>query len=290
MRTCSLPQIVERARPLLGTFVAIRVHDLPEPFAHSAIDAAFAEVTATQKAMSFHRLDSDVSRLNREAYCRPVRINPHTLAVLHLAQYFAEETDGVFDITTAAQLVDRGLLPKPDSFLSPDPHASWRDIEFGPEASVRFRRPLWIDLGGIAKGYAVDRAVVCLSRHGVRRCCVNAGGDLRVLGASPERIWLRTDERPNLLTAVLELQNCSLASSGWRSTDTAAAIHVDGVSRRPVGGAFACVVAESCAVADALTKPVLALRTRCDALLRRVRARAHLSGNDGNWEHFGARV
>jgi FAD:protein FMN transferase len=280
---------VERARPLLGTLVAIRVHDLPEPSAHCAIDIAFAEIAATHRAMSFHDPDSDVSRLNREAYCRPVPVSPHTRVVLRLALCFAEATDGVFDITTATELVRRGLLPRPGSSFHPDPEASWRDIEFGSDGTVRFHRPLWIDLGGIAKGYAVDRAVVCLSRHGVHNCCVNAGGDLRVVGASPECISLRTGARQSPLEAVLELEDGSLASSGEYAADAASCAHLNGVSRRPVGcGAFACVIAESCAVADALTKPVLALGVRCDAALRRFGATAHLLGADGTWQHFGA--
>ena len=288
MQSCSRSP-VERARPLLGTLVAIRVDDLPEAFAHRAIDAAFAEIAAAHRAMSFHQPDSDVSRLNRDAYCRPVQISPHTRVVLRLALCFAEATDGVFDITTAAQLVRRGLLPRPELSFHPDPDASWRDIELGPEGAVRFRRPLWIDLGGIAKGYAVDRAVVCLSRHGVRRCCVNAGGDLRVVGAAPVRIRLRVGHQPISFAAILELEDGSLASSGEYSDDAAPSTHFDGTSRRPVGrGAFACVVAESCSVADALTKPVLALGRGCDLVLRRFGATAHLLGADGNWQHFGA--
>ena len=132
MRSCSRPPSVEHARPLLGTLVAIRVCDPPEEQAHRAIDAAFAEIAATQETISFHQPDSDVSRLNREAYCRPVRTSPHTRLVLRLAQSIAAETEGVFDVTTAAQLVERGLLPKPESFFAPDPRASWRDIVFGP--------------------------------------------------------------------------------------------------------------------------------------------------------------
>jgi thiamine biosynthesis lipoprotein len=269
---------------MLGTLVAIRVYDLPEADAHRAVDAAFDEIAATQQAMSFHDPDSDVSRLNREAYCQPVRVGPHTRLVLRLA----EATDGAFDITTAAELVEWGLLPRPESFLPPDPQASWRDILICSNGEVSFRCPLWVDLGGIAKGYAIDRAVACLSRHGVRRCCINAGGDLRVVGPSPERIRLRVGQGPTSFAAVVELENGSLASSGDHLAD-ATPIHVDGINRRPVGrGAFACVVAESCAVADALTKPILALGEHCDALLRHLGATAHLIHANGDWQHFGA--
>jgi thiamine biosynthesis lipoprotein len=209
--------------------------------------------------------------------------------VLQLAQYFAEATHGIFDITTAAELVSCGRLPRPESFLPPDPEASWRDILLCANGEVSFRRPLWIDLGGVAKGYAVDRAVTRLLRHGVRRCCVNAGGDLRVVGASPERISLRTGAERPAFAPVLELENGSVASSGGGSTDAAPAMHIDGINRFPVGqGVFACVVAESCAVADALTKLVLAQGTRCSAALRRFGATAHLLDKDGNWHSFGA--
>src|SRR5579864_5669699 len=110
MRSC-LHSPAERAWPLLGTLVAIRVHDLPEADAHRAIEAAFAEIADTHRAMSFQDPDSEVSRLNGEAYCRPVQISAHTLLVLRLAQCFAEATNGAFDITTAANLVRWGLLP-----------------------------------------------------------------------------------------------------------------------------------------------------------------------------------
>jgi thiamine biosynthesis lipoprotein len=274
---------------MLGTLVAVRVCELPEPEAHRAINAAFAEIAATEQTMSFHHPDSDVSRLNRAAYREPVQVNPHTLLVLRLAQYFAEATHGIFDITTAAQLVAWGLLPRPDSPSSPDPRASWRDVLFGPNREVSFARPLWIDLGGIAKGYAVDRAVVCLGRHGVRHCCVNAGGDLRVVGIGLQRVGLRTGEAPAAFAGAVDLENGSLASSGRCTADAGPASHVDGVTRRAAGtGAFACVVAESCAVADALTKPVLSLGPRCAEVLRRFGATAHMLDAGGTWRHFGA--
>lgn len=278
---------VEGARPLLGTIVSIRVYDLGEGDAHCAIHAAFDEIAATQQAMSFRGLNSDVSRLNREAYCQPVQVGPHTHLVLRLAQYFAEATDGAFDITTAAQLVETGALPRPESFLPPDPQASWRDILICSNGEVSFRCPLWLDLGGIAKGYAVDRAVACLSRHGVRRCSVNAGGDLRVVGPSSEQNR-RRDAQGSSLVPALHVQNGSHASSGSHSAYATPSVHVDGRNRRPVErGAFACVVAESCAVADALTKPILALGERSDALLRRFGATAHLRRANGEWQHFG---
>src|SRR5258708_6648865 len=188
----SLPRI-ERARPLLGTTVSIRVHGLSEADAHRAIDEAFGEIALVHRLMSFQQAESDVSLLNRAACERTQDVHPATFEVLHRAREIAEASEGCFDITVAAKLVEWGILPAPDSRYRPDPHADWRDIELGEDFSVRFRRPLWIDLGGIAKGYAVDRAIEKLQRHGATQACVNAGGDLKIYGPEAEVIALRPE-------------------------------------------------------------------------------------------------
>jgi thiamine biosynthesis lipoprotein len=267
MPSSSRVRAVERARPLLGTYVSVRVGDLPEARAHRAIDAAFEEIALVHRRMSFHDPRSDVSRLNREALYRPVAVHALTFEVLRWSRQMGERSRGCFDITVAAQLVHWGLLPPPACSHPPDPQGSWRDIELRPSGTVRFHRPVWIDLGGIAKGYAVDRAVECLRAWGVRQGCVNAGGDLRTLGPGPERIrlWWRSPSKSAL--PILELENGSVASSSGR----------DGRRREPVGtGSFACVVADRCVIADALTKIVLAQGARSEDLLRRHAASAHL--------------
>lgn len=287
MPSCSLRPVVERARPLLGTRVAIRVDGVDAVTAHAAIDAAFAEVALVHARMSFHEADSDVGRLNREASSRPVAVHPRTLDVLRLAQRIAAASRGSFDITVAApRLAAWRMLPRPAGAPPPDPRASWRDVEIGRGGRVRFRRPLWIDLGGIAKGYAVDRAIERLRAGGIRRACVNAGGDLRVMGPTPERVLLRGGPGSGRDLPVVELQDGSLASSGgFRRRGP----HVGGARRRCVGlGAFACVVAERCVIADALTKVVLSRGAGSARVLVRYGATAYLRGRAGGWQVLGA--
>jgi thiamine biosynthesis lipoprotein len=262
--------------------------------AHLAIDAAFRDVALIHDRMSFHQAGSDVSRLNREALHRPVAVHPHTLEVLRWSRRLAEGSRGCFDITVAAELVDWGLLPPPDSPRRPDPEGSWRDIELLADGTIHFGRPVWIDLGGIAKGYAVDRAVERLRARGVTQCCVNAGGDLRVLGPEAERVRLRLEPRANERLPVIEVENGSVASSGGhlarrRDLDGFCGPHVHGERRQPVGThSFACVVADRCVVADALTKVVLAQGVRSAGLLRRYGAIAHLHSARHGWRTFGA--
>jgi thiamine biosynthesis lipoprotein len=152
---------------------------------------------------------------------------------------------------------------------------------------------LWIDLGGIAKGYAVDRAMERLRARGVAQACVNAGGDLLVYGPDMERVLLTPGEFPGDALPVLEIENAAVASSGLSvqadDADKAHDPHIDGRSRQPIGrGRFVSVVAEHCIVADALTKVVLALQEKSEPLLRQCGASAHLCDSRHCWRHFAA--
>jgi thiamine biosynthesis lipoprotein len=128
---------------------------------------------------------------------------------------------------------------------------------------VRFRRPLRIDLGGIAKGYAVDRAVAALGAAGVEAALVNAGGDLRAFGARPWSVALRHPLSPARSAHGLELRDEALATSAAYfsrrrcGTGEVSAL-LDPRSGRPwLGAASVSVRAADCLHADALTKVVL---------------------------------
>lgn len=299
MPSSSPPGRVERARPLLGTLVEIACVGLPAAQAHAAIDAAFAVVADIHGLMSFHAPDSDVTRLNQRAAREAVEVDPRTRAVLERALEFAAASDGAFDVTVAPCLVAWGRLPHPPGASEPDPAAGWRDVELCADGRVRFHRPLWIDLGGIAKGYAVDRAIERVAGDSTARWVVNAGGDLRVAGRGTEAVLLQTDRPSDAGAAMLELEEASLASSRaapGSPTDAGSPVaaceggsHVDGRSRRAIGaGRFVSVVARECVVADALTKVVLAMGEASAPLLRRNAATAFLQGADGRWQTLGA--
>ena len=292
--TSSSSADVRRCRPLLGTFVEIAATHASTRQAHRAVDAAFDEVALVHRRMSFHDPESDVSRLNREALDHAVAVHPATLDVLRWARTIAEGSDGCFDVTVAAELVRRGILPRPWSRREPCPDGSWRDVELLDDGRVRFHRPLWIDLGGIAKGYAVDRATERLGALGATQACVNAGGDLRVMGSATERVRLRPVAASDWPAAVVELANGSLASSGGvvgkrHDLERFPGLHVPGAHRRLAGSrTFACVMADRCVIADALTKVVLGTRSRGAVLLRQYGATAHLYTKRNGWHTVGA--
>jgi thiamine biosynthesis lipoprotein len=292
MSAASNTPIVERSRPLLGTFVNIKIAGLPDADAHRVIEDGFAVVAKVQALMSFHEPESEVSLLNRRAAREAVPVAPETFHVVECACAISEASEGVFDITVAPQLVEWGFLPRPAGAPDPDPAASWRDIELIAPHSIRFRRPLWIDVGGIAKGFAVDHAVVKMNGNAAIQCCVNAGGDLRVSGAQSERVLLRTD-RSDATVPVVELENGSLASSSGREQrrrhgDSEVGPHIHGRSRASVGtNSFVSVIAPECIIADALTKVVLTLGADAAPLLARYGATAYLQDAQGEWRIVG---
>src|SRR6476646_10034697 len=155
---------VRRARPSLGTFVEITARGDNEAELHGAIDLAFDAIARVDRQMSFHQPASDISRINREAFRRKVTIDPWTWRVLGAAQKLSHESDGLFDITIARKLMQWKYLPRRYDVSE----GNWRDIVLGKNCTVRFRRRVIIDVGGIAKGFAVDRAVEALKRAGVQ--------------------------------------------------------------------------------------------------------------------------
>ncbi len=255
--------MLRRARPWLGTLVEMRLEGLNPASAAMALDAAFAEVAAVHRCMSFHDADSDLSRLHRADVGSVVTVDARTYEVLRCAVQVAAMSEGSFDPCVGARAVAHGALPRPRSAFVPDPAASWHDIEFPDVDRVRLRRGLWLDLGGIAKGYAVDRAIGILRAAGAVQAIVNAGGDLRVAGTRAERVHLRI--HPGEVAHTIELSDGAIASSTSSSilrttqtTDGALASGEDtatGVS----------VAAPSCMLADALTKVALVAQPRVAA-------------------------
>src|SRR2546430_9779896 len=152
---------IRRCRPMLGTFVEIQACGTNGAELEDAVEAAFLAIAHVQRLMSFHDPESEVSRMNRDACYKRVRVHPWTWRVLKSAQEFSRNTDGIFDITMAGPLVKWNYLPRHGARSG---RGSWRDIILEDAKHVRFRRPLLIYFRRIAKGFVVDRAVETLTR------------------------------------------------------------------------------------------------------------------------------
>jgi thiamine biosynthesis lipoprotein len=245
--------------------------------------------------MSFHEPASDVGRLNREAAAgAAVAVDRRTAEVLRLAGRIGVASGGAFDISVAPQVVGWGYLPAPAGAPAADPAARGTDVEIDAADRVRFRRPLWIDLGGIAKGYAVDAALRAMAPLPSASVRISAGGDLRVTGPGGERVLLQVPGHATGRVPVVELADGALASStslGLRRPDGAGGwigVHVDGRSRAAAPSArFATVVAPDCALADALTKVVLALGEAAEPVLEAFGAGAYVHEPGAGWRTLG---
>lgn len=249
-----------RARALLGTLVSMRLSGAPQSTLEAASSAAFARIARVQALMSAHDERSELTRLNRRAHLEPVTVARETHDVLCLAARLHAATHGLFDPTTGAVLARWGFIP---GARRDAPGAGFTDVLLDDEQRVRFARPLHLDLGGIAKGYAVDLAMETLRAHGVGQAVVNAGGDLRVLGEVAEPIHVRAPSDDGRFVCVTTLANAALATSAcyWstrRVGRARVAPQIDPRSGRSCPRAWSVSVqAPTAAVADALTKVVM---------------------------------
>jgi thiamine biosynthesis lipoprotein len=218
-------------------------------------------VHEVHRLMSFHDADSDVSRINRAPARQEVFVDPHTHRVLGFARRVSAACRGIFDVTIADVLMHHGYLPPVPAQVAHGVEATWADLEVLDGNRVCWNRPGRIDLGGVAKGYAVDAAVEVLHDYGLAAGIVNAGGDLRIFGA-PQPVHVRLPESPGSLVALGQFSDCALATSGsyFSATGTSGLQHEPLVDRdRRICTAkreSATVIAPDCMTADALTKVV----------------------------------
>ena len=286
---------MQRTQPWLGTLVTVAIHGSTAKAAPRLFDRVFAAIECVHGLMSFHDPTSDVSRMNRDAWRSPIRIHRQTFDVLRLARRISTASEGVFDVTIAPLLVASGFLPAPDGAPRPDPAASWRDISLRSDGRVQFRKPLWIDLGGIAKGYAVDAGLGAAHHPAGTSLSINAGGDLRVAGPQRAQARLVVAARTAGDPPPVILANQALASSQGvpvrrRQHKRWISPHWHGRTHRSVSPTrFVSVIAPRCAIADALTKVVLAQGRAAAPLLTRFAAHALVHDGAQGWQRIGVR-
>jgi len=233
--------VCRRLRLALGTFVAIHCRAADLATAERALESAFAaiETVATRMHPTHHGSDLSAIRLSPVGY--RLEVHPWTWEVLELSKRLNALSLGCFD----------PCLPAAVGCIS--------DVDLPAPGVVVRRASVSIDLGGIAKGYAVDRAIAALQAGGCSEGGVNAGGDLRVFGSSEQTVWVRIRAGASPIT----LRDCACAVSDPVGS-TRPSEH-RGYYRRAHSGATArwmrdqpaIVVASTAAVADALTKCVL---------------------------------
>jgi thiamine biosynthesis lipoprotein len=269
--------MMRRAQPWLGCLVDISIDDaLPPAILLAAFDAAFKQIARVHQLMSFHAPDSDLTIYNQSNSGAVITVAEETYDVLQAAQRLRILSGGLFDVTVAQELMAWDLLPMQFNTI-PELASAGCGAEVADNADNADNAEAYIlledfqvkkcttavlDLGGIAKGYAVDLAIQALQKNGVQQACVNAGGDLRVIGERPLQVGIRDPHQPQQIRHSVSLMNQAMASSSdyfsrqaHQGEMVSALVH--GKTRQAlqdIGSITVC--AAECIWADALTKVV----------------------------------
>lgn len=183
----------------MGTMVSVFFWSSDEAKARAAADTVFAEMKRLDGVMTTWTETSEVSQINFAAGKKPVKVSDETFAVIARAQDVAKRTNGIFDITVGAfkglwkfdQDMD-GTLPAPDEVKKRLASVGYKHLVLNPKAKTVFldQKGMSITLGGIAKGYAVDKCVALLKKQGFQNFMIQAGGDMYVAGSKGGTPWI----------------------------------------------------------------------------------------------------
>ena len=212
-----------REEAIMGTRCAVELWADSREAGEAGIAAVFADMRRIDALMSTYKPDSEISRVNAEAGKGPVQVSQELFSLLQTAQQYSALSSGAFDITYASvgYLYDYRAHVHPDdnTIAATLPSVDYRQLRLDPAArTVGFGKPgMRIDLGGIAKGYAVDRGIEILKARGLAHAMVNAGGDTRVSGdrfGKPWVIGIRHPDRKDEVVLRIPLVDAAFSTSG----------------------------------------------------------------------------
>jgi len=219
------PARVSETRKVMGTRATVVAIGPQEPDARRAVEAVFTELTRVERLFSRRDPASEISRVNRDAAKRPVVVSLETFTLLQAAVRAAQQSGGTFDITVGPLIAlwkragKLNRLPTTDELTAVRKRVGWQKLKLDPEArSVRFAvEGMRIDLGGIAKGYGIDRGLAVLKRFKLIAGLVDVGGDMAVFGAPPGqagwRVGVQNPFGSGLVTRLV-VRDGAVATSG----------------------------------------------------------------------------
>ncbi len=266
---------------VMGTFARVLVVADSRDVGQECIRAAMAEIRKIDELMSDYKKDSEISRVNAGAANEPVKVSGPTFEVLQRSIEFSELTDGAFD-TTVGPLMDlfrrakqEGDAPTPERIAEAKSKVGFEKLILDSEnQTVQFAvEGMRLDLGGIAKGYAIDKAIEAARGAGAHGAMVDIGGDIRCFGSPPEgrEHWLIAVQDPNPdvkkngangLLFTLKITNAAVTTSG----DYRQYIMIDGKRQSHImnrrtgksakGLSSVTIIADNATEADALATSV----------------------------------
>jgi FAD:protein FMN transferase len=213
----------KRTDAIMGTRIYVELWDTDQSHGEAAIDAVMAEMRRIDELMSHYKPESQLSHINQHAAEYPVRVDQELFDLIKLSTHYSEITAGAFDITYASvgylYNYPEHVRPTEAQIKAALPAVDWRNMKFDDaHHSVFFEhKGMRIDLGGIGKGYAVDRGIDLLQKRGIQHAVVTAGGDTRIIGDRMGRAWLvaiRHPDDPNKVVTRIPLSDAAMSTSG----------------------------------------------------------------------------
>lgn len=211
----------------MDTLVTITVVSDSENHAEKAIDRAFLEIEKIEKMSSFFLPGSEIFSINKYAGISAVKVSPDVLELLTEALYVSEKTGGAFDMTIGPviKLYDFSKKIKPEESVIKQSLqlVDYRNLIIDRDRSTVFLRKkgMLIDPGGIAKGFAADKAVETLKKSGIMAGLVSVAGDIKAFGLKPDgRPWKigirhpRAEDKEDDIMATIELSDMAISTSG----------------------------------------------------------------------------
>lgn len=226
----------EFKQPHMGTLFGIVLYATEEAKASEASNAAFARIAALERMMTDYDPESELMQLRQKPVGRPIRVSDELFGVLQKSQRLAKLSDGAFDITVGPlvrlwrRARRREALPAPEMLARAHAAVGYRKLKLDARnKTVTLTVPnMQLDLGGIGKGYAADKALKVLESHGITRALVAASGDIAVGDPPPGqngwRVGIGAIDRDGELATNLLLRNAAISTSG----DTEQFVEIDG--------------------------------------------------------------
>jgi len=220
-------------RLVMGTFTRIVAVAMDRETAIKCMEAGFAELEAVDDSMSDYKEDSELSRINTDGFAGAVAVSDSVFEVLEKSVEYSKKSGGAFDVTVGP-VVDlfreakkKGVKPTEEEIAEAKAKVGYEKLKLDREKkTVRFAVDgMRIDLGGIAKGYAIDEAIWAMKKGGAIGGMVDVGGDIRCFGAPAKGkdFWLvglqdpsveKEDMGPGKYLLVLKLGDAAIATSG----------------------------------------------------------------------------
>ena len=213
----------KQEQAIMGTRIAVEFWDEDKTHAEQCAEQVFSEMRRIDELMSPYKPNSELSRINQKAAGQAVRISEEMFNLLEKSLQMSQLSNGAFDITfsSVGHLYNyrEGIKPSDEDIQQSLKSINYRHVLLDEtNRSVRFTQSgVHIDLGGIAKGYAVDNGIAILAKCGIKGGLVSAGGDSRILGDRGNRPWMmgvRHPRKKDAVAVMLPLSNTAISTSG----------------------------------------------------------------------------